>query len=186
MMLSYCLVNETTLLLDFHPTRQKQPRMSVYERPLSPPRGGGGWDPVDGFGRESYGRAPSPGLGAGAGVGVRRDDYPPPVALDDPYAVPRRPRSPEEGQWYSKNFGRAAGRLINYYIHKDRRKRRRSPSPLGPRGDTYIPSYHRDRSPPYRERREYYGGGSAGGGGGGGGWGQGEPLLQGLQEIRQS
>ena len=65
---------------------------------------------------------------------------------------------------------RAEMRILGVFA--DRRKRRRSPSPLGPRGDTYIPSYHRDRSPPYRERRDYHGGGSmSGGGGGGGGYG---------------
>lgn len=72
--------------------------MSSYERPLSPPRGGGGWEPMDGYGRDTYGRAPSPGLGSGAGAGPRRDDYPPTAALEDPYAVPRRPRTPDDGQ----------------------------------------------------------------------------------------
>ena len=53
---------------------------------------------MDGYGRDTYGRAPSPGLGSGAGAGPRRDDYPPTAALEDPYAVPRRPRSPDDGQ----------------------------------------------------------------------------------------
>lgn len=41
----------------------------------------------------------------------------------------------------------------SFFAGDRRGKRRRSPSPGGRGGaDTYIPSYHRDRSPPYRER----------------------------------
>lgn len=134
--------------------------MSSLDR-FSPPLASAGDDS-----REPYARVPSP----------RRDDYGVSGAGEDLSAWTRG-RTPEESTcgrilliMRPEVYCRTKLRLNHVLsLTGDRRgKRRRSPSPSGGGGgggrgaDTYIPSYHRDRSPPaYRDRREHgaaYGG----------------------------